>query len=122
VERSHLTDDHDFYLLCLLKILGKRGWLKWLQAWQYVYNVRRNHFGHDKNRKTPLEKSMEIGYTVDERFAMFPVVLLDNISSHFITTPGNDFLTKDSIDNKDNKLCALERQDFAFWIFSSELQ
>lgn len=96
VERSHLTDDYEFYIPCLLRIFSKRGWLNKLQAWQYVYNVKRIHFGYDMNEQTPLAKLRELGYNVDERFAMFPVLLLDNISSNFITTPGNDVLTKDT--------------------------
>jgi transposase len=98
VERSHLTDDYEFYIPFVLDIVGKRSWLKKSQSWQYIYNVKRPHFGHDMNGTTPLEKLQQLGYSVNEEFAMFPVVLLDDISTDLmLNMPGNDVLATDNV-------------------------
>jgi transposase len=98
VERSHLTDDYEFYIPYVLRIAGKRSWLKKLQSWQYIYNVKRPHFGHDMNGKTPLARLQELGYTVDETFAMYPIVILDDISTDWILSiHGNDVLATDKL-------------------------
>ncbi len=60
------------------------------------YNVKRPHIGHNMNDKTPLEKIQELGYTIDETFAMFPVVKLDEISTDWIVSMhGNDVFATD---------------------------
>jgi transposase len=95
VERSHGIDDQEFYIPWLGSIHGEVELLERAQAWQYVYNVRRAHFGVGMEGKTPLEKLRSLGYNLPVRFAMFPVVNLDTISTDLITSlGGTDVLAK----------------------------
>ena len=45
VERSHRTDDEEFYLPCLGRVRTVEGFLRRAQRWQYYYDVERPHFG-----------------------------------------------------------------------------
>ena len=99
VERSHWTDDYEFYIPLILKIKDEKDFLSKAQAWQYVYNVKRPHFGEGMNGKTPLEKLNEYCYNLNEKFAMFPVIILDEVSSDIITSwGGNKLPAYDSVE------------------------
>jgi hypothetical protein len=94
VERSHLTDDEEFYLPMILNWKDTDDLLKSAQAWQYVYNVKRGHFGKGMGGRSPLEKLQSTGYNhIHENFSLFPVLLLDDINP---LLPGNDLLTMDN--------------------------
>ena len=97
VERSHRTDDEEFYAPCLLHIPNESTFLQWSQRWVYVYNVLRPHQGEGMNGQPPLTVLKELGYDGDERIALFPTILLDPIAADLLLTvgqtPGNDLLT-----------------------------
>ncbi|MFQ6056986.1 MAG: hypothetical protein ACE5J3_13520 [Methanosarcinales archaeon] len=96
VERSHQTDDYEFYIPFILRIQNESELLKKAQAWQYIYNVKRAHFGKKMDKKTPLQKLQELGYNLNEEFAMFPVLILDDIAPDILThVPGNELLAQD---------------------------
>lgn len=85
VERSHRTDDEEFYLPFILSIKNEKDFLSKVQGWQYIYNVKRAHFGEKMNGRTPLQKLKECGYYwFNEEFAMFPIVMLDDVSSEIV--------------------------------------
>ena len=94
VERSHLTDDEEFYLPMIINWKNTEDLLKSAQAWQYIYNVKRGHFGKGMGGLSPLEKLQYSGYNhIDENFSLFPVLLLDDLNP---LLPGNDLLTMDT--------------------------
>lgn len=71
--------------------------LKSAQAWQYVYNVKRPHFGKGMGGLSPLAKLQSLGYNrIDDNFSLFPVLMLDDLNP---LLPGNDVLTMDSLSN-----------------------
>ncbi len=85
VERSHRTDDEEFYIPCLKGARTEEGFLRLAQRWQYYYNVERPHFGVGMNGKSPLMKLQELGLDLPGEFAGFPVILLDEVA---VSTPG----------------------------------
>jgi putative transposase len=94
VERSHLTDDEEFYLPLILSWKNSDDMLKSAQAWQYVYNVKRPHFGKGMGGLSPVEKLHSLGYNhLNDNFALLPVILLDDLNP---LLPGNDVLTMDT--------------------------
>ena len=97
VERSHRTDDEEFYAPCLQSIPDVESFLKLSQRWEYVYNVVRPHQGKGMEGQPPLTVLKRLGYDGDERIALFPTILLDRISTDLVLAashpPGNDLLT-----------------------------
>ena len=95
VERSHRTDDEEFYLPFILDVKNEKNFLSKAQGWQYIYNVKRAHFGEKMNGRTPLQKLKECGYYwLNEEFAMFPVLMLDDVSTEIVFNwGGNELLT-----------------------------
>ncbi len=94
VERSHLTDDQEFYLPCILSWNNADDMLRSAQAWQYIYNVKRPHFGKGMGSLSPLDKLRSLGYNqLNDNFILFPVLLLDDLNP---LLPGNDVLTMDT--------------------------
>jgi putative transposase len=96
VERSHRTDDEEFYRPYLLNIASVPDFLYYAQRWIYFYNVVRPHFGADMKARTPLAVLCDLGYTGDHAIATFPPILLDQISTSLIAAcdpeAGNDLL------------------------------
>ena len=86
VEKSNGIDVQEFYSPWLGSIDGEMGLLEGAQEWQYVYHVRRAHFGVGLDGMTPLEKLRSFGYRLPFKFAMFPGVNLDTISTDLITS------------------------------------
>ena len=96
VERRHRTDDEEFYRPYLLQVHNVRRFLKFSAHWVYVYNVLRPHSGVGMDHQPPLAVLQRLGYTGDERIALFPPVLLDDISTDLLLSccpeTGNDLL------------------------------
>lgn len=84
VERSHRTDDEEFYIPVLLSIETEEEFLKMAWRWIYWYNTKRPHYGAGMDGKTPLEKLRALGYNFPNEFAAFPPILLDKFSSQWI--------------------------------------
>jgi len=81
VERSHRSDDEEFYIPFLLDIQDRKQFLDKASGWEYFYNLVRPHYGKDMNGKPPFEKLRRMGYALPEEFALFPPVILDTISA-----------------------------------------
>jgi transposase len=96
VERSHRTDDEEFYAPYLLQMRSASDLLAWSQRWLFVYNTLRPHFGIGMNQQTPLMTLRRLGYTGSNDIALLPPVLLDPISADLVVScdrqPGNDLL------------------------------
>lgn len=92
VERSHRTDDEEFYLPLLLRIRSEREFQVRAAQWIYHYNVHRPHMGEGMEGKSPWQKLVELGVEVPREFALFMPVILDRISTDWVLGPGNDLL------------------------------
>ncbi|NIO00259.1 MAG: helix-turn-helix domain-containing protein, partial [Anaerolineae bacterium] len=96
VERSHRTDDEEFYRPYLLHIPDTGQFLFYAQRWEYFYNVLRPHFGTGMEESPPLAVLQRLGYTGSRAIASFPPVLLDNMSTDLLMAcdpqGGNDLL------------------------------
>jgi len=99
VERSHRTDDEEFYIPLLLSIKNEKELLNYARKWLYWYNVERPHFGEGMNRKPPFEKLKESYSKLPEQFALLPPVILDDVSTFWAVKGGNDLLTPYSIED-----------------------
>jgi len=93
VERSHRTDDEEFYIPLLLSIKNEGELLRYASKWLYWYNVKRPHFGEDMNRKPLFEKLKEFYPNLPEQFALLPPIMLDDVSTFWQIRGGNDLLT-----------------------------
>jgi len=97
VERSHRSDDEEFYRPYLLEIQNTQEHLLYAHRWEYFYNVLRPHFGEGMEHSPPLAVLQRLGYTGSQAIASFPPVLLDNISTDLLMacdpSGGNDLLT-----------------------------
>ena len=92
VERSHRTDDEEFYIPCLKRAKNDEEFLRLARRWQYYYNVERPHFGAGMEGKTPMEKLRELGLDLPDEFACFPVILLDKVAVIWASKGGHDVL------------------------------
>ena len=81
VERSHRTDDEEFYRPYLLQAQDTDHFLCLAHHWLYFYNVLRPHFGQGMDRKPPWEMLVTLGYNGAPTLAALPPVLLDPIST-----------------------------------------
>jgi len=77
VERSHQTDDYEFYIPYLTSIKCEKDLLRRCIWWEYIYNLERPHQGIDN--LTPYEKLKSLGYTVPEEICLFPPLILDKV-------------------------------------------
>ena len=93
VERSHRTDDEEFYIPLLLSIRDEKALLNYARKWLYWYNVKRPHFGEGMNRKPPFQKLREFHSNLPEQFALLPPIILDDVSTFWAVGGGNDLLT-----------------------------
>jgi hypothetical protein len=84
VERSHRTDDEEFYRPYLLNIHSESDFLAYAHKWTYFYNALRPHFGHDMRQSPPLAVLEHLGYPSQKLMAAFPPVLLDDISTDLL--------------------------------------
>lgn len=98
VERSHRTDDEEFYLPIIPKVNSTEEFINYAKLWQYYYNSKRYHFGYKMDGKTPLERLNEYGFNFSDTFSLFPILILDNLSTKLVKKynsfflPGNDLL------------------------------
>lgn len=79
VERSHRTDDEEFYRPHLDRIHCVNGFLLKAQRWQDTYNCLRQSWGKGMGGKTPLEKLQSSGTLCAEKLLHSPVVILDDL-------------------------------------------
>lgn len=54
VERSHRSDDEEFYIPFLLDIQYRQQFLDKASGWEYFYNLARPHYGKDMNGNDSL--------------------------------------------------------------------
>jgi len=94
VERSHRTDDEEFYIPHLEGIHNGRELLRRAAGWIYFYNLVRPHYGKGMEGKPPFQKLLELGYELPEEFALFvPPIILDRVGLDWALEGGNDLLS-----------------------------
>lgn len=96
VERSHRSDDEEFYRPYLLNLSDVSDFLTYAQRWTYFYNTLRPHFGDGMDGRSPLAMLQDLSYTGHQAIAAFPPVLLDDMSTDLLMAcdpeDGNDLL------------------------------
>lgn len=92
VERSHRTDDEEFYLPLLLSIHSENDLLHYAAAWVFYYNTSRPHYGYHMDGLSPLQRLRKLHYTSFTRSNLFPPIILDDIACKLVIQDGNDLL------------------------------
>lgn len=82
VERSHRTDDEEFYALNLSLSTSLRSFLRMAQNWICHYNFTRPHFGSNMAGNTPVEAIQRYHCLCHPAIAAMPVVILDRLAVH----------------------------------------
>lgn len=101
VERSHRTDDEEFYIPCLLGIKNAAGLLRKATAWLYYYNLKRPHQGIGMRGLPPFPRlQWRRKHPPARSLALLPPVLLDTISTDMAVKTGNDLLTLYTVDGR----------------------
>ena len=80
VERSHRTDDEEFYRPYLTQIQDVPHWVRMAAHWVYFYNVMRPHTGKGMDDRTPLDVLRQLGYHGGDSIAYMPPIILDDVS------------------------------------------
>ena len=80
VERSHRTDDEEFYIPRLATIKNNNQFFLEALNWQWYYNTKRDHTGEGMNC-TPYQKLQKQYYWIPKDICTFPPLILDNIST-----------------------------------------
>jgi len=78
LERSHRTDDDEFYIPRVLKITNRQEMFTEAFNYMYYYNTVRKHSGI--NRETPVQCLFRQEPQLDARIRFVPPLILDNIS------------------------------------------
>lgn len=79
VERSHLTDDEEFYIPFLNQITNETQLMTRAVWWEDYYNRLRDH--QSLGDRSPYEYLKDKGYVLPESFCRFPCVILDAVST-----------------------------------------
>jgi hypothetical protein len=80
VERSHKTDDEELYIPLGLEIKDTNSLFLIAYSWIRYYNTKREHTGDNLDGKIPIEYAQEIMPTLSTNIALFPPIILDNIT------------------------------------------
>lgn len=79
VERSHRSDDEEFYAPKLTRYPDTDAFLVGAFRWQCRFNIRRPHFGKHMNGRRPIDRAQEILPQLRRDVALFPTILLDQL-------------------------------------------
>lgn len=85
VERSHRSDDEEFYCPRGTFISSKFDFLVEAQNWNIYWNCERPHQGIDD--LTPVEKLSGLGYTNARAIGCFPTLILEDFYRELIDLP-----------------------------------
>lgn len=81
VERSHRTDDEEFYIPRLQTIKNNNQFFLEALNWQWYYDTKRSHTGKGMNDLTPYQKLQKQYSWMPKDICTFPPLILDNIST-----------------------------------------
>ncbi|GAW94343.1 integrase core domain-containing protein [Calderihabitans maritimus] len=85
VERSHRTDDEEFYAIDLNLNTSLKSFLVLAQNWICKYNYQRPHFGSNMQGKSPMEALKHYKATYHPAIGAMPVIILDYASLYIST-------------------------------------
>lgn len=85
IERSHRSDDEEFYCPRGMYMKTKADFLVEAQGWNMFWNNERAHMGIDG--MTPTEKLRDLGYTNATAIGSFPTFILEDIHHELYTLP-----------------------------------
>lgn len=90
VERSHKTDDEELYIPYGFEIKDTNSLFLTAYSWIRYYNTKREHAGDNLDNKIPIEYAQEIMPGLNKDIALFPPVILDNLSTSSYWQGGKD--------------------------------
>ena len=102
LERSHRTDDDEFYIPRILAIQDKQTFYKEALNYIYYYNNVRKHSGI--GRITPFQHLSSQLPTIDDRIRVVPPLFLDNISVDLGPWSGYHLLAQNHLSLLNNNL------------------
>ena len=118
VERSHRSDDEEFYRPYLLQLRDAQHLVDVAARWLYFYNVLRRHLGKQMAKSTPLQVLQRLGYNGPDRIALLPPILLGSISTDLFLAcdpmGGNDLLAYYSFAPTKGEGCVRQAKDVAY--------
>jgi len=79
VERSHRSDDEEFYVPRGYHIKSKTDFLIEAQQWLLYWNTEREHSGIGMHDRTPEEVLEQLGHHQAHRLVRFPALILDDL-------------------------------------------
>lgn len=91
VERSHRTDDEEFYTVNLSNVTSRKDFFKMAQDWLLYFNYHRPHFGKGMKGLPPIKALHASRIPIHPAIAAFPVINLDLFSQYLLilhTYPG----------------------------------
>lgn len=108
IERSHKTDDEEFYVPRWEFINDKKSFIKEAYLWYRYFNFERGHTGKNMNWKTPIEMVEESWLYYLRPLYRFPTLILEDSISDIMYHTKTIFVKKEinkgTIDNiKDQK-------------------
>lgn len=80
VERSHKTDDEEFYSVNISLNTDNKSFMVLAQNWICYYNYQRPHFGANMKGRTPMEMLKTYKCAYHPAIGAMPVVNLDYLS------------------------------------------
>ena len=86
IERSHKTDDEEFFVPRGKFIHNKKSFLKEAVNYSYYFNCQRPHSGIGMNNRTPLEILSHSGITSIRAFTQFPTFLMEDSIPEILKT------------------------------------
>ena len=96
IERSHLSDDSEFFIPRGYDINSKENFLNEAIDYQYYRNNERHHSGRFMNNLTPIEKAKKLWIYNIDNINIFPVVILqDHFTIFHNTKKSQNVLTYD---------------------------
>lgn len=95
LERSHRTDDDEFYIPRILAIPNRQTFYKEALNYIYYYNNVRKHSGI--NRRTPFQHLYSQMPNIDDRIRIVPPIFLDNISVDLGSWSGYHLLAQNQV-------------------------
>jgi len=116
VERSHQTDDNEFYIPQIERCVDLKEFYLRAMRWQFMYNTVRHHstLGMTPFRKLRMERKLP------RLVASFPVIQLEKLTDLYpklFPQPGYHVLTNDlfqAVSRSDLKICGPQRKNIVF--------
>ena len=93
VERTHRTDDEDFYVPKITRYGNTSEFMLGAQEYLLVFNTKRWHYGRKMDGATPQQKLKQLSPDISSKICNFPVLLLDGISSDKIFASGGQHVS-----------------------------